>query len=312
MNSFADRYRIASSAPTASLDVGDLYFDTTANELKVYKSSGWAAAGSTVNGTSARFTYNISGTPTAVTGSDANGNTLAYDAGFIDVYLNGVKQVNGTDVTVTSGDTVTFASALANSDVVDIVGFGTFNVAAISASNISSGTIPVARLGSSGTRDNTTFLRGDNTFAVVDTTNASNLSTGTLPNARLTSVPNSALANSSITINGSAISLGGSVTVETDFTWETKTSAFNVASSRGYFVDTSGGAVTATLPASPSAGDTVRFIDLSATFDSNNLTVARNSKKIQGDASDMTVATERAGFALVFSGDTQGWLLMEK
>ena len=312
VNSFADRYRIASSAPTASLDVGDLYFDTTANELKVYKSSGWATAGSTVNGTSARFTYNISGTPTSVTGADANGNTLAYDAGFIDCFLNGVKQVNGSDVTVTSGDTVTFASALANGDVVDIVGFGTFNVAAISASNISSGTVPVARLGSSGTRDNTTFLRGDNTFAVVDTTNASNLSTGTLPNARLTSVPNSALANSAITINGSAISLGGSVTVETDFTWETKTSAFNVASSRGYFVDTSGGAVTATLPASPTAGDTVRFIDLSATFDSNNLTVARNGKKVQGDASDMTVATERAGFALVFSGDTQGWLLMEK
>ena len=273
VNSFADRYRIASSAPTSSLDVGDLYFDTTANELKVYKSSGWAAAGSTVNGTSARFTYNISGTPTSVTGSDANGNTLAYDAGFVDVYLNGVKQVNGTDVTVTSGDTVTFASALANGDVVDIVGFGTFNVAAINASNINS---------------------------------------GTLPNARLSSVPNSALANSSITINGSAISLGGSVTVETDFTWETKTSAFNVSASRGYFVDTSSGAVTATLPASPTAGDTVRFIDLSATFDTANLTVARNGKKIQGDASDMTVATERAGFALVFSGDTQGWLLMEK
>ena len=100
--------------------------------------------------------------------------------------------------------------------------------------------------------------------------------------------------------------------MEPETSAKTKTSAFNVAASRGYFVDTSGGAVTATLPASPTAGDTVRFIDLSATFDSNNLTVARNGKKIQGDASDMTVATERAGFALVFSGDTQGWLLMEK
>ena len=59
VNGFAARYRISSSAPTVSLDIGDLYFDTTANELKVYKSSGWAAAGSTVNGTSARFTYNI-------------------------------------------------------------------------------------------------------------------------------------------------------------------------------------------------------------------------------------------------------------
>ena len=311
VNSFADRYRIASSAPTSSLDVGDLYFDTTANELKVYKSSGWAAAGSTVNGTSARYTYNISGTPSSVTGADANGNTLAYDAGFADVYLNGVR-LSGADITITSGDTVTFASALADGDVVDVVGYGTFNVAAISASNITSGTINIARLGSSGTKDSTTFLRGDNTFATVDTTNASNLSAGTLPNARLSSVPNSALANSSITINGSAISLGGSVTVETDFTWETKTSAFNAAASKGYFVDTSSSAITATLPASPTAGDTIRFIDLSATFDTNNLTVARNGKKLQGDTSDMTVATERAGFALVFSGDTQGWLLMEK
>ena len=312
VNSFADRYRIASSAPTSSLDVGDLYFDTTANELKVYKSSGWAAAGSTVNGTSARFTYNISGTPTSVTGSDANGNTLAYDAGFIDVYLNGVKQVNGTDVTVTSGDTVTFASALAAGDVVDIVGFGTFNVAAISASNISSGTIPIARLGASGTKDTTTFLRGDNTFAVVDTTNASNLSTGTLPNARLSSVPNSALANSAITINGSSVALGGSVTLQEDFVWEIKTSAFNAAASRGYFVDTSGGAVTATLPSSATLGDTIRFIDHTGSFDSNNLTVGRNSHKIQGDTSDMTVATERAGFALVYVNAAQGWVLQEK
>ena len=56
VNSFGERYRVASSAPASSTDVGDLYFDTTANELKVYKSSGWAAAGSTVNGTSAIFT----------------------------------------------------------------------------------------------------------------------------------------------------------------------------------------------------------------------------------------------------------------
>ena len=55
--SFAERYRVASSAPSSSNDVGDLYFDTSQNELKVYKSSGWAAAGSTINGTSARFTY---------------------------------------------------------------------------------------------------------------------------------------------------------------------------------------------------------------------------------------------------------------
>jgi len=44
INDFAARYRVASSDPSSSLDVGDLYFDTTNNQLKVYKASGWIAA----------------------------------------------------------------------------------------------------------------------------------------------------------------------------------------------------------------------------------------------------------------------------
>ena len=153
VQNFADVYRIASSAPTSSLNIGDLYFDTTANELKVYKSSGWAAAGSTVNGTAQRYTYNISGTPTTVTGTDANGNTLAYDAGYADVYLNGIR-MSLTDITITSGTSVVFASALANGDVVDVVAYGTFNVATVAGSAISSGTINNARLPSTISQTN--------------------------------------------------------------------------------------------------------------------------------------------------------------
>ena len=146
VNSFAERYRIASSAPTSSLDVGDLYFDTTANELKVYKSSGWASAGSSVNGTSARFQYTATSNQTVFTGADSAGNTLGYDSPFIDCYLNGVKLVNGTDVTVTSGNSVVLASGAAAGDILDLVAFGTFNVAAINAVNITSGTLGSARL----------------------------------------------------------------------------------------------------------------------------------------------------------------------
>jgi len=151
--SFAEKYRVASSAPSSSLDQGDLYFDTTANELKVYKSSGWAAAGSTVNGTANRFIYNITGTPTTLTGAsgtgfaEASSKVLAYDAGFIDVYLNGVKQILGTDITATSGNSVVFGSALANGDVVDIVAYGTFELANI---NINDLTNTPSSLGSAG------------------------------------------------------------------------------------------------------------------------------------------------------------------
>ena len=73
------------------------------------------------------------------------------------------------------------------------------------------------------------------------------------------------------------------------------------------FVDTSSGAVTITLPASPSAGDQVTFIDLGGTFDSNNLTVARNSQAIMALGQDLTVDLKNGAFALVFTNGTNGW-----
>ena len=146
VNSFADRYRISSSAPTTSLDSGDLYFNTSTNVLNVYGASGWQNAGSSVNGTSQRYNYTATNGQTTFTGSDNGGNTLAYDAGFIDVYLNGVKLLNGTDVTVTSGSSVVLASGATIGDVVDIVAYGTFSVASLNADNLDSGTVPDARI----------------------------------------------------------------------------------------------------------------------------------------------------------------------
>jgi hypothetical protein len=91
-----------------------------------------------------------------------------------------------------------------------------------------------------------------------------------------------------------------------------KTSGFTAAAGEGYFCDTSGGAFTATLPLSPTLGDEVTFVDYAGTFDTNNLTVGRNSENIQGSAADLTVSVERAGLTLVYSGATQGWLLKDK
>jgi hypothetical protein len=92
-----------------------------------------------------------------------------------------------------------------------------------------------------------------------------------------------------------------------------KTANFNVTVKEGYFVDTTSTTITATLPASPTIGDFVTFIDYAGTFDTNNFTVGRNGNKIQGDASDLTVSVERAGLTLIYSGSsTQGWLLENK
>ena len=81
------------------------------------------------------------------------------------------------------------------------------------------------------------------------------------------------------------------------------------AAGAGYFMNTTSGAITLTLPGSPTIGDEISFIDYAGTFDTNNLTVARNGKNINGSAADLTVATERAANTLVFTDNTQGWLL---
>ena len=91
-----------------------------------------------------------------------------------------------------------------------------------------------------------------------------------------------------------------------------KTSGFTAAAGEGYFCNTTSGAFTATLHASPSLGDEVTLVDYGGTFDTNNLTVGRNSKPIMGTAEDLTVAVERAGLTLVFVDDTNGWLLKDK
>ena len=120
INDFADRYRVASSDPSDSLNAGDLVFNTTANQLKYYSGSAWAVVANT-------------DTNVSISANDATSGLL------------------GAKLTAT---------------------------------------------GSTG----------------VTLTETNDGSAETL-NVTLASVPNSSLANSAITINGSATSLGGTITV---------------------------------------------------------------------------------------------------
>lgn len=126
-DAFDDRYLGSkSSSPSVDNDgnallTGALYFDTTANEMRVYTGSAWKATGSAVNGTSSRQTYTATASQTTF--------DIVYDVGYVDVYLNGVKQLLGTDFTATSGTNIVFATGLTSGDIVDIVAYGAFSVA---------------------------------------------------------------------------------------------------------------------------------------------------------------------------------------
>ena len=121
VNAFGNQYVISANAPSSPND-GLLWFDTSTDTMKVYNGSSFQNAGSSVNGTTNRGTFTATANQTTFA-------TAGYDSGYIDVYMNGVKQIVGTDVTATDGTNIVFASGLAANDVVDYVAYGTFALA---------------------------------------------------------------------------------------------------------------------------------------------------------------------------------------
>jgi len=77
---------------------------TTAVSLRDYKS----------------FVYTVGSTTSSISGADDNSVTLAYDSGKVNVYQNGVRLINGSDYTATSGTAVTFTTSLESGDVIEI------------------------------------------------------------------------------------------------------------------------------------------------------------------------------------------------
>lgn len=126
-DSFDDRY-LGAKGSEPSLDndgnallTGALYFNTSSNKMRVYDGAAWRDAGSSVNGTAERFVYTATASQTTFSAN--------YDVGFVDVYMNGVKLVAGTDFTATSGTSIVLATGATSGDIIDIIGYGAFSVA---------------------------------------------------------------------------------------------------------------------------------------------------------------------------------------
>jgi len=103
------------SAPTAPA-TGDLWIDSDGDV-------------DTYNRQLTRYYFVATAAQTTITGTDANGLTLAYVAGSEAVYVNGALQVRGQDYTATNGTSVVMTAALAVNDVVEIFAYTAFTVA---------------------------------------------------------------------------------------------------------------------------------------------------------------------------------------
>lgn len=85
--------------------------------------------------------------------------------------------------------------------------------------------------------------------------------------------------------------------------------AYTAAASDRLLVDTTGGVLTITLPLAPIEGDQIQFIDVESNFETDNLTIARNSKLINGAAENLIADVNGALITLLYTGETYGWVI---
>lgn len=76
----------------------------------------------------------------------------------------------------------------------------------------------------------------------------------------------------------------------------------SVASGGAFSVNTTGGAITLTLPAAPSNGQTIAFQDAAGTWGTNNLTINPNGRSIMGLFENMICSQSSQGFGLIYNG----------
>jgi hypothetical protein len=92
--------------------------------------------------------------------------------------------------------------------------------------------------------------------------------------------------------------------------WDTtpKTSSpVTAVSGNGYFINTTSGAITVNLPATPTAGDIVAIADYANTSATNNITVGRNGSLINGESINGTISINGQVYTLVYVDATEGW-----
>jgi hypothetical protein len=312
---------IAGGVQTTELDVDDGALTGKAQN-RIIKFTGTITGNQTVtlpvlmenfyiieNATTGAYTVQLK----AASGSGATVTWSATDKGWKIVYADGVATNTGIydtgfstsagDVTLTGTQTLTNKTLTApkiGTSILDTNGNELFLLTA-TASAVNEITLANADTGNKPTFTAT----GDDTDIGVS---IQPKGSGTVTIDALTFPAADGTADQVLTTNGSGVLSFVDNTGGTD--WQAvKTTTYTAVAGEGVFADTSGGAWTLTLPATPTIGDEVSVVDYAGTFDTNNLTVGRNSENIQGSAADLTVATERAGFTLVYTDGTQGWLL---
>tara|TARA_R100000388_G_scaffold13238_1_gene10965 strand:- start:1370 stop:4261 length:2892 start_codon:yes stop_codon:yes gene_type:complete len=111
-----------------ALVAGALYFNSTANEMRVYDGANWIAATSAGNVSLILYEYTATSGQTTFSGSDDNSATLSYTVDNLQVVMNGVV-LDPADFTATNGTSVVLDSGATLGDQINIYAFKSFTTA---------------------------------------------------------------------------------------------------------------------------------------------------------------------------------------
>jgi len=151
-------------------------------------------------------------------------------------------------------------------------------------------------------RKGTTTTIGDSGDSVTISSGTTTTNAGTISTAGITG---GTINNTTGTITG----------LQQAINWQTgsiKTTAFTASANEGYFLNTTSGQITVTLPASPNAGDVIGIKDYADTFDTNKAILNANGNKIQGSTTNFDITVEGTAAILLYVDSTKGWLLVDQ
>ncbi len=126
-------YNTSTDGPSANNDgealaSGNLFFNSTDNEMRIFDGANWIAATSAGSTSLLIYKYVASGSQTTFTGADANGATLSYTADNINIFLNGVR-LDATDYTASNGTSVVLGAGATASDELVVTAYKSFTTA---------------------------------------------------------------------------------------------------------------------------------------------------------------------------------------
>ena len=307
-------------------DGSDLTFDTSTaianeNNVQVYidgvyqSKNNYTTSGSTVtfgtgnappNGASVELIHMVSTSGVIARDSfTGDSSTTAYvlsmsisNENATQVYLDGVYQSKNNYST--SGSTLTFSTAPPNGTAIEVVHIKAVNASSLNQNNFTgNGSTTAFTLSQSIDDEAKTFVFIQGVYQEKSTYSISG-STLTFSTAPQNGYTIEVMAFSTISVGNASVSA-------TSWQSAIKASNFTAEKGKGYFVNTSGGAVTVTLPLSPSLGDIVEVSDYGGSSATNKITFT-SSNNIQGESGNKVLATNNGSVKLVYSDSTKGWV----